>query len=74
MDTETKETTMTYICTRYDGTVTWHVSREAANRAIRRSKGKKTVVECRRVDEKIPHSNDAAGWDAYRLRHGIASR
>lgn len=23
--------------------------------------------------EYVPRANDAAGWDAYRLRHGVAS-
>ena len=31
-------------------------------------------VETRRLGEKQPHHNDAAGWDAYRLSGGIAAR
>lgn len=49
-----------------------YVSREAARRAGVRAG--LCVTETRRVDEPTPHANDAAGWDAYRLRHGVAAR
>lgn len=66
--------TTRYECVRMDGTVTAHVSRDAARRAAVRSVGARTVVEVRRAGERAPHANDAHGWDAYRIRRGIAAR
>lgn len=66
--------TTAYLAVRMDGSITEHVSRDAAQRAAKRSNGSRTVVEIRRADERLPDNNDAKGWDAYRLRHGIAAR
>jgi len=49
-----------------------YVSRQAAQQAAER---RGTVcVETRRLDEEEPHQNDAQGWDAFRLKSGIAVR
>jgi hypothetical protein len=58
---------------RLDGTVTTHTSFAAAKRASARSQGSRTVIEIRRAGWQPPHCNDAAGWDAARLAHGIAN-
>ena len=65
---------ITYYALRLDGTRTEHVSFRAAKAASRRSRGPRTVIEIRRSDDRPPHPNDAQGWDAYRLRAGIAAR
>lgn len=48
-----------------------YVSRAAACRAADR-RGL-VPVETRRLGEATPGANNAAGWDAYRLEHGIAA-
>ena len=45
-----------------------YVSRAAAREAADR-RGL-CPVETYRLGEKLPDTNDAAGWDAYRLSHG----
>jgi hypothetical protein len=57
---------------RFDGTVTMHSSLAAAKRAAAKSRGSRTVIEIRPAGWQPPHPNDAAGWDAARLAHGIA--
>ena len=49
-----------------------YASRDGASQAANR-KGL-VPVETRRLGQKLPHCNDAQGWDAYRLSGGIAAR
>ncbi len=45
-----------------------YVSRRAAQQAAER-RGL-VVTQTRRMDERLPHLNDAQGWSDYSLRHG----
>jgi hypothetical protein len=64
-----------YVAVTLDGTLLHggreYVSRDAARRAGLRAGV--CVTETRPSGERLPLVNDAAGWDAYRLRHGVAS-
>lgn len=57
----------------YDGAT--GQTHETAPRLSRpRLSEQKVIVDSRRVTEQIPCTNDARGWDQYRLRRGIAGR
>lgn len=57
----------------YDGAT--GQTHETAPRLSRpRLSEQRVVVDSRRVTENIPRSDDAQGWDQYRLRRGIATR
>jgi hypothetical protein len=57
---------------RYDNHGKGYVSHRAAQLAAKR-RGE-VPVETRPLNATVPHPNDAAGWDAFRLVSGIAAR
>ena len=59
------------------GTELLHGGREyVSRRAVRiaAARAGRTLIETRRAGERLPAANDAQGWDAYRLSHGVAAR
>jgi hypothetical protein len=65
--------TMSYICITIDGPALDNNGRGyVSRRAARAAAGRRglTAVETRELGKKLPHCNDAQGWDDLRMRRG----